>query len=95
MRWVGAIRVAIELVVLRPSRRRWVTGYGLLVFTGSRRRLSRPAPLPKLPVERYMRVLSLKVTGNCFHIAIGLPSLVPGTKRHRLASRIADSSSLV
>jgi len=40
--------------------------------------------------QRHIRVLRRKVTGNCFHIAIGWPSLVPGTKRHFFASRMAD-----
>jgi len=44
--------------------------------------------------RHHILVLRRKVTGNCFHMAIGLPSLVPGTKRHFFASRIADWSSL-
>ncbi|HEY8540458.1 MAG TPA: hypothetical protein VIL28_16470 [Steroidobacteraceae bacterium] len=36
----------------------------------------------------------MNVTGIFFHIATGTPSRIPGLKRQRRASRMADSSSL-
>jgi hypothetical protein len=40
-----------------------------------------------------LRSCNSNVTGTCFHNVTGLPSRVPGTKRHLRASRRADSSS--
>ncbi len=97
MRWVAAEAVAIEVVVQEIFGRRQVTEYGLLVFAPAQCRREAGTAIvvtSSVTFESYMRVLRRKVTGTCFHMAIGLPSLVPGTKRHRLASRSAESSSL-